>query len=369
LTRSGFATVEFPSSSEARRAALENDGRNLDVMASNAQVLRCTLDCPWGGSAPANEDAIKDDREDGRSGQKRPWDNGSRRDSGKQQDWHETNRREEPKEKAPASLPSTEEIEDFITANGVDDHAASVFRECEPEVQARVIERGFVADKKNPSAALLTRIRESRQDVDKGRGKHDRDRGRDKGRGKQRHEREDRGRGSDDRRGDREDRGRERDMHEEARRHDEWERLYDQTNDAFYYFNHISGESSWYPPEERPPLGFARPLEGSVPRPTSIFDERDRRDMDRRPPARGPPPIGWQVEEFLRNNAVDHGAADDLRDCPPEVQFRVVSKGDLIGARNPSGALIARIRDARNELRQVRDRSSRSRSPRRRRRR
>jgi len=65
-------------------------------------------------------------------------------------------------------------------------------------------------------------------------------------------------------------------------------------------------------------------------------------------PSDGKGPMSDEVDKFLDSNAdVDEGAADDLRKCPPEVQRIVLSRGDLRSARNPSAALIARIRDAR----------------------
>jgi len=65
-------------------------------------------------------------------------------------------------------------------------------------------------------------------------------------------------------------------------------------------------------------------------------------------PADGAPSMSAEVDKFLEANvAVDEGAAGDLRTCPPEVQRIVLSRGDLSSARNPSAALIARIRDAR----------------------
>ncbi|CAK0851042.1 unnamed protein product, partial [Prorocentrum cordatum] len=60
------------------------------------------------------------------------------------------------------------------------------------------------------------------------------------------------------------------------------------------------------------------------------------------------------VEKFIaQNEAVDVNAAGDLRSCPPEVQRIVLSRGDLSSARNPSAALIARIRDARTSVTSV----------------
>jgi len=59
------------------------------------------------------------------------------------------------------------------------------------------------------------------------------------------------------------------------------------------------------------------------------------------------PPDKAEVDEFLKRNEVDERAAGDLRDCPPDLQRKVLDRGDLNSARNSSAALIVRIRDAR----------------------
>lgn len=58
-------------------------------------------------------------------------------------------------------------------------------------------------------------------------------------------------------------------------------------------------------------------------------------------------PSQAEIDEFVRANDVDDRAANDLRDCPPDVQRKVLARGELSSARNPSAALLARIRDAR----------------------
>ncbi|CAK0866667.1 unnamed protein product [Prorocentrum cordatum] len=62
-------------------------------------------------------------------------------------------------------------------------------------------------------------------------------------------------------------------------------------------------------------------------------------------------PTTTEVEDFIRANDVDSRAAEDLKDCVPEIQRKVLARGDLSTARNPSAALLARIRDARVEVR------------------
>mmetsp|Transcript_25306 Transcript_25306/g.72871 ORF Transcript_25306/g.72871 Transcript_25306/m.72871 type:complete len:373 (-) Transcript_25306:46-1164(-) len=55
-----------------------------------------------------------------------------------------------------------------------------------------------------------------------------------------------------------------------------------------------------------------------------------------------------EVEDFIKNNEVDESAADMLRSASPTVQRTVLSRGELKTARNPSSALLSRIRDAKS---------------------
>lgn len=53
-----------------------------------------------------------------------------------------------------------------------------------------------------------------------------------------------------------------------------------------------------------------------------------------------------QVELFIMNNSLDERAAELLRSCGPDVQYAVMSRGDLSDARNPSSAALGRIKEA-----------------------
>eukprot|EP00929_Paragymnodinium_shiwhaense_P108896 TRINITY_DN75241_c0_g1_i1.p2 TRINITY_DN75241_c0_g1~~TRINITY_DN75241_c0_g1_i1.p2 ORF type:complete len:176 (-),score=48.15 TRINITY_DN75241_c0_g1_i1:130-657(-) len=53
-----------------------------------------------------------------------------------------------------------------------------------------------------------------------------------------------------------------------------------------------------------------------------------------------------EVEKFLADNEIEDSAADELRNSPKHVQATAIQRGALTGCRNKSGALIARIRDA-----------------------
>mmetsp|Transcript_109600 Transcript_109600/g.199576 ORF Transcript_109600/g.199576 Transcript_109600/m.199576 type:complete len:595 (+) Transcript_109600:78-1862(+) len=53
-----------------------------------------------------------------------------------------------------------------------------------------------------------------------------------------------------------------------------------------------------------------------------------------------------QVEEFIQSNTLDERAADCLRNAGPDVQYAVMSRGNLHDARNPSSAALGRIKEA-----------------------
>mmetsp|Transcript_43199 Transcript_43199/g.78583 ORF Transcript_43199/g.78583 Transcript_43199/m.78583 type:complete len:288 (+) Transcript_43199:174-1037(+) len=57
-----------------------------------------------------------------------------------------------------------------------------------------------------------------------------------------------------------------------------------------------------------------------------------------------------EVEEFLQINNIDPAAARELRNEPVHVQLAVLERGPLRACVNPSGALVARIRDAKRGI-------------------
>ena len=64
------------------------------------------------------------------------------------------------------------------------------------------------------------------------------------------------------------------------------------------------------------------------------------------------PPRGWpeaaDIEQFLVENEVDANAADALRQAPHELQESCLRRGNLRGVRNPSAALLSRLRNPQN---------------------
>merc|ERR1719356_983586 len=59
-------------------------------------------------------------------------------------------------------------------------------------------------------------------------------------------------------------------------------------------------------------------------------------------------PTRHEIDDFVRSNDIDERAAADLRNCPGDIVRKVLARGELSTARNPSAALLARIRDARS---------------------
>jgi len=53
-----------------------------------------------------------------------------------------------------------------------------------------------------------------------------------------------------------------------------------------------------------------------------------------------------EVEEFLQLHQIETSAARELKNEPPHVSLAVIDRGTLKACNNPSGALVARIRDA-----------------------
>lgn len=57
-----------------------------------------------------------------------------------------------------------------------------------------------------------------------------------------------------------------------------------------------------------------------------------------------------EVEDFLQLHQIETSAARELKNEPPHVSLAVIDRGTLKACNNPSGALVARIRDAKRGL-------------------
>jgi len=204
--------------------------------------------------------------------------------------------------------PTREELSDFIKANNIDERAAADLRECPSEVQRRVLARGELSSARNPSAALLARIRDARV-VERGGGSS----------------------GS-------------------------WligngVGLPSSKNvEDFIEAAGVSREAAYALRSSSPTLKRAVLACGRLSGQRDPSVELLNRIQDIQTGG-----CSWnntglpsreEVDEFIKENEVDGRAAADLRDLPPALQRAVLVRGDLRSARNPSSALIARIRDA-----------------------
>jgi len=211
-------------------------------------------------------------------------------------------------ETAGEKAPTREELNEFIKANNIDERAAEDLTDCLPEVQRRVLARGELSSARNPSAALLARIRDARA-VEKGGGSS----------------------GS-------------------------WllgngAGLPSSKNvEDFIEAAGVSKEAAYALRSSSPTLKRAVLACGKLSGQRDPSSELLSRIQDIRTGGcswtNSGMPSREEVDEFIKENEVDGRAAADLRDLPPALQRAVLVRGDLRSARNPSSALIARIRDA-----------------------
>jgi len=88
------------------------------------------------------------------------------------------------------------------------------------------------------------------------------------------------------------------------------------------------GEDNGFPPEE------------------GVQDAMEPEQEDTEDANAGAGGMEGELESFIAVNCLDSRAADKLRSCPPAVQDAVLARGDLTDARNPSSAVLGRIKDA-----------------------
>jgi len=73
--------------------------------------------------------------------------------------------------------------------------------------------------------------------------------------------------------------------------------------------------------------------------------------------------LAARVEELLRSHGIDERAASELRACSDDVKRKVLARGGITSARNPSAAILVRIKDAKVELKHGMAASSRGPGP------
>jgi len=213
--------------------------------------------------------------------------------------------------------PSRAEIDEFVRANDVDDRAAADLKDCPAEVQRRVLARGDLSSARNPSAALLVRIRDARVEARGGSGGGSGGWMTGGGMGLPSS-------------GDVED---------------------------FIKSNNVDSSAAEALRSASPTVKRVVITGGNISGADNPSAALLARIRDARAGGGGSSggaivhsgmgmPSSSDVEDFIKTNDVDVRAAADLRDCPLPVQRVVLSRGDLRSARNPSSALLARIRDA-----------------------
>jgi len=206
------------------------------------------------------------------------------------------------------------EVEDFLYRHGIDENCSQSLRDAPPAIQKAVMDKGLHGAR-NPSAALLARINQAYSQQGKGGGTSDYGGsygGSQSGYGKG-SQWSDRPSGDD---------------------------AYGGYRDSYDHRDDRGRDRDWG--------GYGRDDRGRD------RDRRDRsrsRDRDRERDRRGGSDRDSRmhmerVREFLKINSVDDRASDTLLQCSTEVQLAVMDRGDLKGARNPSAALLARVRDA-----------------------
>lgn len=207
--------------------------------------------------------------------------------------------------------PTREEVDDFISANGVDERAAADLRECPASVQRAVLARGDLSTARNPSAALLVRIRDAR--VGGGGGGSSGGTGGGVG------------------------------LPSSA------------DIESFIKRNDIDKSTAESLRSSSPTIKRAVLAAGdlrSASDPSAALAARIKEAKSGGSTAMLSSgmalPSSQEVEDFIKVNDVDQSSADQLRGCPPAVQRVVIGRGDLRSARNPSSALLARIRDAKS---------------------
>lgn len=266
-------------------------------------------------------------------------------------------------------------VEQFLLDNPVDDNAAHQLRTAAVELQQTVLSRGNLRGVRNPSAALLARLR--------GQGPPPVDARPEPPRNEEVEEFL-RRYGVDEMASDTMRRAR-RDV-QEARLRELSQRsrsrsprragqpLQDDVEDYLLRYNvdQQGCDALRRCSPQVQEMVLERGLEGAY-NPSSALSARIKemnqkvRDMprgaggaaggaSRRSPRRRSAPIGQaperkgkatlkqEVEEYLQRYNVDGSACDAMRKCPPEVQEQLMERG-LEGAQNPSSALLGKIRD------------------------
>jgi len=217
--------------------------------------------------------------------------------------------------------PSRAEIDDFLKRNEVDERAAGDLRDCAPELQRKVLDRGDLNSARNSSAALIVRIRDARMDV---KGASSAQRGLITGLPSSKELNEFIKENDIDEQAAEALRSSSPTMKRNVLNSPDFQNA---TNASALVLSRIRSKGAG---------GGSTAGGGSSAAADAI--RRNLRDMG----ASG----NKDVEEFIKTNDVDVQAAAQLRECSSTIQQAVISRGTLTNAQNPSSALISRIREA-----------------------
>jgi len=202
------------------------------------------------------------------------------------------------------------EVAEFIGMSGVDHEAAKALRDCSADVQRAVIERGDLIGARNPSSLLLARIRNARSalPVFDCAGSEVNARAAD-----------DRGEGEG-----------------ALRTHGADQRMGNMMREGLPDLQRISDAMA-------KKVGPTSGSSGTAPREGALSQLHQGQHLGESGGAR------QNVEDFIRSNDIDEHAANVLQGCPLHIQDTVMGRGNLRSARNPSAALLTRIRDAQSD--------------------
>jgi len=238
-------------------------------------------------------------------------------------------------------MTTLDDVEAFCTDNCLDEQATTQLKELDEEMQREILGRGPLTDARNPSAVLLSRIRQLKQGGGGSKG----------------------GGGGF---GGRKDRA-----------------SFDRDVEAFIRDNDLDDRASACLRESDADILtelFARgPLTGArnasamlLSRIRAIKDDlaagrggKSRRGDggygrgdggkgkgrgERSGGGGGREALNREVEAFCKDNDLDHRASDCLRECDDDLLTELFARGPLTGARNPSAMVLSRIRAIKDDI-------------------
>lgn len=193
-------------------------------------------------------------------------------------------------------------VEAFLSENPeVDENAGNQLKECAPELIEAVLKRGDISTARNKSAALIARIRDARYAVE---------------------------------------------AQVAAPSSDELQKFFEENPDVDETAQEELRKSEGYVQRAVIDRGSIR----GAKNPSGALISRikqARQDAQWGIPAQGPAPTDAEIDRFFSENPdIDERAQEELRKSAGYVQRAVIDRGRMDGVKNPSGTLIARIRDA-----------------------